>query len=317
MNDSIKINTVLGPISPNEMGKTLMHEHIVFGFGGWYANDTLTPFDSDACIKKTLSVAEKLKGFGVKTVIDATPNDCGRNVEILREVSEKSGLHVICSTGLYSEADGAPGYFKFRLRFTDNDTGELYKLFINEIEKGIGKTGIKPGVIKVATGDGFITYYEMTAIKAAVKAHKATGLPIITHTGGAATMGVEQTDLLLSEGANPERVVIGHLDGSSDIGYHLAILDKGFSIAFDRLGLPGFTSEESSLACLLGLIGIGKQERIMMSHDNIWFFLGHDAIDPNPVYIFEHVVPRLKRAGITDEMIDSIMTDNVRHLFGG
>ena len=130
-------------------------------------------------------------------------------------------------------------------------------------------------------------------------------------------MGIEQTDLLLSEGANPERVVIGHLDGSSDIGYHLAVLDKGVSIAFDRLGLPGFTSEEGSLACLLGLIGIGKQERIMISHDNIWFFLGHDAIEPNPAYIFENVVPRLKKAGITDEMIDSIMTDNVRHLFGG
>ena len=317
MNENIKINTVLGPISPTEMGKTLMHEHIIFGFGGWYANDTLTPFDRDACIKKTLNIAKKLKTFGVNTVIDATPNDCGRNVEILREVSEKSGLHIICSTGLYSEADGAPGYFKFRLRFTGNAMDELADLFINEIEKGIGGTGTKAGVIKVATGDGVITDYEKTAIKAAVKVHKATGIPIITHTGGRATMGIEQTDLLLSEGANPERVVIGHLDGSSDIGYHLAVLDKGVSIAFDRLGLPGFTSEEGSLACLLGLIGIGKQERIMISHDNIWFFLGHDAIEPNPAYIFENVVPRLKKAGITDEMIDSIMTDNVRHLFGG
>jgi phosphotriesterase-related protein len=317
MNEIKKINTVLGPISPSEMGKTLMHEHVMFGFGGWYANDTLTPFDRDACIKKTLSIAEKLKTFGVNTVIDTTPNDCGRDVEILREVSEKSGLHIICSTGLYSEADGAPGYFKFRLRFTGNVMDEFYELYINEIEKGIGRTGTKAGVIKVATGDGVITDYEETALKAAVEVHKATGIPIITHTGGAATMGIEQTDLLLSEGANPDRVVIGHMDGSSDIGYHLAILDKGVSIAFDRLGLPGFTSEEGSLACLLGLIGIGKQERIMISHDNIWYFLGHDAIDPNPVYIFENVIPRLKKAGITDEMIDTIMTDNVRHLFGG
>jgi phosphotriesterase-related protein len=317
MNENSKINTVLGPISPSEMGRTLMHEHIRFGFGGWYANDTLTPFDRDACIKKVLSITERLKKFGVNTVIDATPNDCGRDVEILREVSEKSGLHIICSTGLYSESDGAPGYFKFRQMFEGNAMEEIYELFINEIEKGIGGTGVKAGVLKVATGDGVITDYEEIALKAAVKAHKETGVPIITHTGGAATMGIEQTDLLLSEGANPERVAIGHISGSSDIGYHLAILDKGVFIAFDRLGLPGFTSEEGSLACILGLIGIGKQDRIMISHDNIWFFLGENALDPNPAHIFENVIPRLKKAGIIDGMIDTLMTDNVRHLFGG
>jgi phosphotriesterase-related protein len=312
-----KINTVLGPISPSEMGKTLMHEHIMFGFGGWYANSTLTPFDRAACIKKSLGIAEKLKAHGVDTVIDVTPNDCGRDPEVLREISERSGMHIICSTGLYSEADGAPGYFKFRQMFTGNAIEEIQELFQTEIIQGIGNTGIKPGVIKVATGDGIISSYEEMVLKAAAKTHKDTGIPIITHTGGAATMGIEQTDLLISEAANPKRIVIGHISGSSDIEYHLAIIEKGVSIGFDRLGLTAYTSGDATIASILGLIGIGKQDRIMLSHDVIWYFLGQNPIDPSPTYIFDNVIPRLKKAGITDDKIDEIMIDNPRNLFDG
>ena len=114
MNKKHKINTVLGQITPYEMGKTLMHEHVVFGYGGWYANNTITPFNRDKCIKIALNYMKELKTYGIDTIVDATPNDCGRDVELLREVSEKSGINIICSTGLYCENDGAPGYFKFR-----------------------------------------------------------------------------------------------------------------------------------------------------------------------------------------------------------
>jgi phosphotriesterase-related protein len=317
MSQVSKVNTVLGPISPSEMGKTLVHEHIMFGFGGWYANYTLTPFKRDWCIETSLSIVEALKAHGVNTVIDATPNDCGRDPEVLREISERSGIHIICSTGLYSEAEGAPGYFKVRQLFTGNAIEEISELFLAEITQGIGKTGIKAGVIKVATGDGIISRYEEMILKAAARTQKETGIPILTHTGGAATMGIEQTDLLISEGANPKRIVIGHISGSADIEYHLAIIEKGVFIAFDRLGLPIYTYDDMPTACLIGLIGIGKEGRIMMSHDNIWHFLGRNPINPSPTYIFDHVVPRLKKAGITDDKIDTIMIDNPMNLFIG
>ena len=125
MSQVSKVNTVLGPISPIEMGKTLVHEHVMFGFAGWYANNTLTPLNRDRCIETSLSIVEVLKAHGVNTVIDATPNDCGRDPEVLREISERSGIHIICSTGLYSEAEGAPGYFKVRQMFTGNAIEEI------------------------------------------------------------------------------------------------------------------------------------------------------------------------------------------------
>jgi len=315
MSEVSKINTVLGPIAPSEMGKTLVHEHIMFGFGGWYANNTLTPFDREACIKKSLDVVGKLKAYGVKTVIDATPNDCGRDPELLREVSERGGIHIICSTGLYSEADGAAGYFKFRQMVGADVPGEIYNLLMKEIDQGIENTGIKPGVIKIASGDGSISHYEEAVFKAAARAQKDTRLPIYTHTGGAATMGLEQVDLLTSEGADPKRIVIGHISGSADIAYHLALIEKGVFIAFDRLGLPVYSSEDTPIASIIGLVGIGQQERIMMSHDNVWYFLGDSPIDPSATYIFDNVIPRLKKAGITDDKMHTMLTDNPRNLF--
>jgi phosphotriesterase-related protein len=186
---------------------------------------------------------------------------------------------------------------------------------MTEIDRGIGTTGIKPGVIKIASGNGSISPYEQAVFKAAAKAHKETGIPIYTHTGGAATMGLEQADLLISEGADPKHIVIGHISGSADIDYHLALINKGVYVGFDRLGLPVYSSEDTPIASIIGLVGIEKEDRIMMSHDNVWYFLGDSPIDPPATYIFDNVIPRLKNAGITDDKIQTMLMDNPKNLF--
>lgn len=317
MNKVAKVNTVLGQISPSELGKTLMHEHIMFGFGGWYANYTITPFDRENCINTALNTMKRLKTYGINTVVDATPNDCGRDTELLKEVSEKSGINIVCSTGLYAEAEGAPGYFKFRNSVIGDAATEIYELFATEITQGIGTTGVRAGVIKVATSDGQITSYEEMVLRAAARTQMETGVPIITHTGGFSTMGVEQADLFISEGVSPNRIVIGHIGGSGDIKYHLTLIGKGVYIAFDRLGLPMFGSDEMQKACIIGLIGIGYENKILFSHDFVWYFLGKTPIDMSPTHIFENIIPSLKQAGVTEDKINTITVENPRRLFAG
>ena len=323
-----KVRTVTGEISPEQLGVTLMHEHFLFGYPGYAGDVTLGPFRHDEAMQTCLAVAERLKSHGVKTVVDATTNEAGRNPEFLRELSERSGLQIICSTGYYYEGEGAPAYFKFRQAFSDIQQ-EVYEMMMTEITVGIAGTGIKAGVIKLASSKDQITDYEQVFFRAAARVQQETGVPIITHTQEG-TMGPEQAELLISEGADPGRIMIGHMDGSTDLSYHLRTLKKGVSIAFDRIGLQkvvGMPMDEERLACLFGLIGAGYDGQLMLSHDTIAVWLGR-PYTPNevakkllahwtPTHLFENILPALRRGGVTEASIQKMLVDNPKRLFGG
>ena len=126
------VNTVLGPISADKLGKTLFHEHFVFGYPGFQGDTTMGGFDREAALQVGIQVAEKLISHGVKTVTDATTNECGRNPELLREISEQTGLQIICSSGYYYEGESAPAYFKFRAGLGDIEA-EVHEMYTREI----------------------------------------------------------------------------------------------------------------------------------------------------------------------------------------
>ena len=177
---STQINTVTGPISSEDLGKTLVHEHFFFGYPG-YQGDSLGFRTREELVSLGVEAAEKAKHQGVKTVVDATPNECGRDPELLREVSERTGLQIVCSTGYYYEGEGATAYFKLRAAPGPADA-EVERLMMSELTEGIGGSGIKAGVIKLASGKDAITDYERMFMLAGAKAQAATDVPIITHT---------------------------------------------------------------------------------------------------------------------------------------
>ena len=322
-----QVNAVTGRISSDDLGKTLVHEHFACGYPG-FQGDSLGPYDREAVVKTGLEVAEKVKAHGVETVIDATPNECGRDVEALKEISERAELQIVCSTGYYYEGEGATAYFKFR-KALGSAPPEIEELMMTELTEGVGKTGVKAGVIKLATSKDVITPYEEMFFKAGAKAQQETGAPIITHTQEG-TMGPEQAELLVGEGADPGRVMVGHMDGNTDVSYHMATLAHGVNIAFDRFGiqvLVGAPMDREREACLIGLLGMGYEDRIMLSHDTVNLWLGRPLVMPDevvkllenwhPTHLFEDVVPVLQKAGISNERIDAIFTENPKRLFGG
>jgi phosphotriesterase-related protein len=236
-------------------------------------------------------------------------------------------MNIICSTGLYTEHEGAPAYFKTRLVWYGTDISKMISaLFIKEITEGIGKSGVKAGVIKCGTsGGGKISPYETAVLKAAAAAQKATGVPVITHTEAAG--GVEQAELFLSEGADPKKVMIGHVSNSKDIEYHKAILAKGVYIAFDRIGLDIFTPTNVIVKNVAELCKQGYAKQIMLSHDTVNVWLGRPIDAPEQVlkalanwridHISQNVVPALKAQGVTDDQIKTMMVDNPKNLFLG
>lgn len=323
-----QVNTVTGQVSSDDLGKTLMHEHFIFGYPGYYADFNFGGFDRDEHMAVALNVAEQAKSRGVRTIMDATPNDCGRDANFLKEASERGGINIVCSTGYYYEAEGAPAYFKFRSALGDAET-EIYEMMVHEITEGIGDTGVKAGVIKLASSKDEITPYEQMFFRAGARAQRETGVPIITHTQEG-TMGPEQAELLMAEGANLNRVAIGHMDGNTDVSYHTATLAYGVNIAFDRFGVQGIVGapmDEMRTTALIGLLGMGHGDNMLLSHDKVNVWLGRPLVFPEAVadllknwhttHLFDNIVPKLKDAGIPEKRIDAIFDDNVQKLFGG
>ena len=320
-----KINTVLGPISPEQMGPTLMHEHMVLAYPGWDMDALCVHLEFGELAKTCADALGEVKQYGVKTVVDATPSDLWRNVELDRAVAEKTGLNIICATGMYFEGEGMPAYLKARSQMMDIIT-EQYESFMQELTVGIGKTGIKAGVIKVATSHGVITPYEEKMLKAAAKAQKETGVPILTHTQQG-TMGAEQAALLTSEGADVKKIVIGHMCGNANLEYQMSVIDKGVNVGFDRWGIDYLFPDNLRKATMLGLLGLGFADRIVLSQDCNAKILGRRFVWPDfaqPLvanwsytHIFKNIIPQLKHAGVTDAQVGQMLVENPRRIFGG
>jgi phosphotriesterase-related protein len=320
-----KINTVLGQINADQMGITLMHEHMVLAYPGWNLDALCQQFEFSELARICADALGEVKNYGVKTVVDASPVDLWRKVELDRAVAEKTGLNIICATGQYYEGEGMSAYWKFRSQVMDI-AAELYEHFMQELTVGIGKTGIKAGVIKVATSHGVITPYEEKALKAAAKAQKETGVPIISHTQQG-TMGPEQAALLIAEGVDARKIVIGHMCGNASLEYQMATIDKGVFVAFDRWGLDVIFPDNLRRATLLGLLGLGFADRIVLSQDCNAQTMGRpfelpDFVKPlianwSYTHIFKNIIPKLKEAGVTDAQVGQMLVENPRNIFGG
>ena len=280
-------------------------------------------------IQSCLDVAERIKAYGVQTVVNATPNECGRSPKILREVAERTGLNIVCPTGYYFESSGGSAYFKFRssLSSLGEIEQEISDLFMTEVTSGIEQTDIKAGIIKLASSKGGITDYENVFFRAAAKVHQATGVPILTHTTEG-TMGPEQARLLPSLGTDPKKILISHMGSNLNIDYHLETLSEGVFISFDQWGieeLDNIPPENARLELLLELLSKGYVDQIMLSNDSVWHWLGR-PLNPddyhrellknwNTTYLFEGIIPLLEQRGVTKKEIETILIDNPRKFF--
>src|SRR5262249_73162 len=157
-------------------------------------------------------------GEGLETIVDLTPVDLGRDIRILEEVSEKSGVRIIACTGLWLDIPRV---------FRGETPDVLAKLFVREIEHGIEGTTIRAGTIKLANGQGGVRAPGEIVLRAAARAHRATGVPIFTHTWALERVGEQQIRILLDEGVDLSRVCIGHSNDTTDLEYLVGMLRQG------------------------------------------------------------------------------------------
>jgi phosphotriesterase-related protein len=317
------VQTVQGPIDAAKLGFTLPHEHICVSSPGFWQ---MWPEFFGGRAQFTAKVVDKLKAAkdaGVQTIVDVTPPDVGRDIRLLEEVSRKSGVHIVACTGhwLYPS-----------LSMSSRSVAELADFFTLEIERGIEGTGIKPGVIKVATDQEGVTPFLENALRAAARASKATGVPVTTHTYAVGRGGEQQAKIFESEGLSPANVCLGHCDESDDLDYLSGLAKRGYTIGMDHLTRGASAAQTKVLSwrkrteCIAKLAAAGFTNRMFLSND--WFFGASIAVTgameimdgANPDGILfnnRKTIPYLQQLGVSDQQIRTLTVENPRRFFGG
>lgn len=258
---------------------------------------------------------QELRSHDCKTIIDPCPMDLGRDVEFVAEVAQRSGMNIVCATGVYTENEG------IAYTFRSIPYEEIVDLYIKEITDGVGDTGIKAGVIKIATGHNAPTIYEQKMIRAATEASRLTGVPIISHTD-IASHGHEQVDIVEAHGGHANCMVVGHSGDRDDHAYQASIAQRGAFVGLDRFGLETILADELRMKNLIELVRAGHRDRILVSQDYPLCFLGRGAallpiVEPlwGITHIFEHILPRLAELGLAADDVETILVQNPLALF--
>jgi phosphotriesterase-related protein len=305
-----KVRTLNGDVSPASLGLTLIHEHLCVDWGEMLGRPKVLTFDYGAMLERMVGKMEALHRAGVGALVECTPIGCGRYVDLFREVALRGPVKIVACTGFFHDS-WCPLHPIARVF----DIEMLTDLFVREVTEGMGDTLIKAGIIKCATGEGRISPGEERILRAAARAHKATGAPLITHTTNG--MGLEQLDIFAGEGVAPEEVIVSHIGFEPEpLDYAERMLRRGANVSFDRIGMHAFYPDEHWLAVVGHALHKGYVRQVMLSHDAAVFAYGLEVASGENVfddyaYIPRVFLPRLQRElGVTDEQIGIMMKEN-------
>jgi phosphotriesterase-related protein len=306
------VQTVTGPVDSDELGRVLMHEHVITRSPGLredYPSTYPTAEILDACVEDLT----RLKAGGIDTLVDHTTYDLGRDVELLAEASAASGLKIVAATGVWIEPQR---YWHQRAAV------ETAELLIGDIERGVGATGIRTGVIKCAIDRTGLTPIVERVLRSCAIAHRATGVHISTHTVAADHNGLDQQRVFVEEGVDLSRVVIGHCGDTDDIPYLRQLLDAGSYLGMDRFGVEDLLPDGRRMDVVAELSAEGFADRLLLSQDaSAW----NDRMPMAAVrklrpgwhhlHLVEDVFPGLLERGVSQEQIDTMTIANPRKVF--
>ncbi|WP_454299800.1 phosphotriesterase family protein [Salana multivorans] len=263
--------TLRGDVDPSTLGVVNGHDHLIrTGAGEVYIDADHLLDDVDKAVEEATYFVDASKKWSVDggTIIEMCPANCGRDVDLLAQVSERvPGLQIIIATGFHRQAN----YLETRSHWvTRYSVDQIADLLVADIEEGIDRydysgplverTQYRAGVIKVATSYGKITAFERKCMEAAAQASIRTGCPINTHTTYG-TCGLEQAEQLIELGVAPEKVAIGHIQRNADPYYLAEICATGAYLEMDGTYRIKYQPDSNRIMCLreLGEKGYGKQ----------------------------------------------------------
>jgi phosphotriesterase-related protein len=315
------VESVRGPVQLSDLGTTLMHEH-VFVLTADMQNNQMEPWDEEARVADAVAKLRELKAVGVDTIVDPTVIGLGRYIPRIQRINEQVDINIIPATGVYTY-DDVPFYFHYRGPALDASLPEpMVDMFVKDITEGIAGTGVKAAFLKCAIDHNGMTPGVERVMRAVAKAHRQTGVPITVHTHPGSQQGLAAKRVLGEEGVDFSRVVLGHSGDSTDADHLAALADDGFILGMDRFGIDSILDFDSRVGIVVELARRGYAAKMVLSQDASCYI---DWIDPVvlpqmlPRWTFTHihndVLPALRKAGVSEEDIDTMLVGNPRRYF--
>jgi len=299
------VQTVNGPVAPEMLGVTLAHEHVLVDFIG---ADRVSPsrYDRDAAFRRALPHLERIHALGCRTLVECTPAYIGRDVVLLQRLSKASGLAILTNTGYYGAANDK---FLPPHAFTEN-AAQLATRWIAEARDGIEGTGVRPAFMKIGVDAGPLSAVDETLVRAAARTHRATGLPIYSHTGDGVAARA-QVACLTDEKVPLQSFVWVHAQNERDGAVHVEIGRRGAWVSLDGVGRD---SLERHVTMVMAMRSAGLLDRVLVSQDAGWYHVGEPdggTYRPHDL-LFTDFLPALEARGVSEAEIRRLLVDNPR-----
>ena len=315
------VPTVTGSIDSADLGRVLAHEH-VFVLGEEYRQNYQGDWDEDAKVAEAVAELGQLPGLGIETILDPTVLGLGRYLPRVQRVAEQVDVNIVVATGLYT-------YNEIPFQFHYSGPGLLFdvpepltELFLKDLSEGIADTGVRAGFLKCAIEEQGLTPGVERVMRAVGAASAQSGAPITVHTNPHTRSGLIAQQVLVEEGTDLTKVVIGHSGDTTDVDYLMEVADAGSYLGMDRFGLDVLLPFEDRVATVLELLRRGYGDRMVLAHDASCFI---DWFDPeakkqvvprwNFRHISEDVIPALLEGGASQGDIDRMLVANPRDYF--
>jgi phosphotriesterase-related protein len=291
------IYTTAGALAFSDFSLALPHEHIFTETGeapAWAYRDA--DFGDVKRIMKPHLL--KAKERGVNLICEATPEGVGRRADIVTMAARESGMPVAIATGFYREPWITEQTY-------DAGTDELAAHMIYELNGPIEGTDVRAGFIKLGTSDDCLTVCEEKLLRAACRAANKTGAAICSHTVNG-QVADRALNILSEEGIEPSRFVWFHASSERDCQMIKHVGGRGAYLCIDY-------RPDTTLNLVQRLLGDGFAHQILLSMDSGWY--NPRFTDGGSVHgytsMLDDLFPKLKAAGIDEQMIRTITHDNV------
>ena len=338
-----QVMTVLGPIPAADMGVTLMHEHLLNDCRCWWHQpkaasrqrlacepvhpgilgelrmDPFVNLDNCRLDDERLATAElaPVASLGGRTVVDPTCNGIGRDPRALARISAASGLNVVMGGGYYLQASQPE-------RVSTMSARDIADEIVREALDGVDGSGVRIGLIGEIGVSGDFTAQEERSLRGAAQAQARTGLPLMVHLPGWYRHAHRVLDAVQEEGGDIQHTVLCHMNPSGhDVAYQTGLAERGAFLEFDMIGMDYWyadqgvqcPSDEDNARAVSGLIGRGFAGSVLLSQDVFLKMMLTRYGGFGYAYVQRHFLPRLRRHGVAEEMLDTLMVDNPRRVF--